>query len=50
MRVARFACEYLAERAIRLTGSDGWGVGAVGAGFASEKPVPLGCHEKLQVS
>ena len=42
------ACEYLAERKIILTGSDTWGVEAVGKGFGGENAQPFECHLKLQ--
>ncbi|MDX1406236.1 MAG: cyclase family protein [Woeseiaceae bacterium] len=42
------ACEYLASRNIILTGSDNWGVDAVGPNLAGEGPQPFECHVKLQ--
>ncbi len=42
------ACEYLAERKVILTGSDTWGVEAVGKGFGGETAQPFECHLKLQ--
>lgn len=42
------ACEYLASRKIILTGSDNWGVEAVGPNLAGESPQPFECHMKLQ--